>query len=65
VSEGGDYVLTVKDNQPRLFEDVQEAFLKALDNDFEGLQHDTYQTRGKGHGRQEARCYYPGTKVPH
>jgi predicted transposase YbfD/YdcC len=58
VGEGGDYVLTVKDNQPHLFEDVQEAFLKALDNDFEGLQHDTYRTRGKGHGRQEARCYH-------
>jgi predicted transposase YbfD/YdcC len=58
VSGGGDYVLTVKDNQPHLFEDVQEAFLKALDNDFEGLQHDTYQTKEKGHGRQEARCYH-------
>lgn len=58
VSGGGDYVLTVKDNQPHLFEDVQQAFLKALDNDFEGLQHDSYQTKDKGHGRQEARCYH-------
>src|SRR3954452_23555346 len=58
VGGGGDYVLTVKDNQPHLFEDIQEAFLKALDDDFAGLQHDSYRTREKGHRREETRCYH-------
>jgi predicted transposase YbfD/YdcC len=58
VAGGGDYVLTVKDNQPHLLADIQEAFLKALDHDFAGLQHDSYRTKEKGHGRQETRWYH-------
>ncbi len=58
VAGGGDYVLTVKDNQPNLFADIQECFGEALDNDFEGLAHSTFQTEDKGHGRREARCYH-------
>ena len=59
VGGGGDYVLTVKDNQPHLFEDIQEAFLKALDDDFAGLQHDNYRTREKGHGREDSNLRPP------
>lgn len=58
VDGGGDYALAVKDNQPHLFDDIQEQFTQALDDDFAGLQHDTYQTKEKGHGRQETRCYH-------
>src|SRR3954470_3873170 len=58
VGGGGDYVLTVKDNQPHLLEDIQECVAQALDNDFEGLKHDSYETREKGHGREETRCYH-------
>jgi predicted transposase YbfD/YdcC len=54
---GGDYVLTVKDNQPTLLEDIQEAFQYALDNKFAGLEYDEHETREKGHGRQERRSY--------
>jgi predicted transposase YbfD/YdcC len=57
VDQGGHYALTVKDNQEHLFEDIQESFLKALDSDFAGLDHDTYETRERGHGREEYRCY--------
>jgi len=57
VAGGGDFVLTVKDNQPTLLARLQAAFANALENDFAGLQHDHYQTEERGHGRQETRCY--------
>jgi len=55
--QGGDYILTVKDNQPTLLADIQQAFVQAGEKNFAGLEHDTYETRGKGHGREEYRCY--------
>ena len=54
---GGQYVLTVKDNQPQLLEDIQHAFARAFDTGFAGLDHDTYTTEERGHGRHERRCY--------
>jgi predicted transposase YbfD/YdcC len=57
VDQGGHYALTVKDNQPHLLEDIQAAFAKAFDTDFAGVEHDTSETRDRGHGRIEYRCY--------
>jgi predicted transposase YbfD/YdcC len=57
VERGGDYVLTVKENQPHLLEDIQQSFVDASENDFEGLEYDTFETREKGHGREEFRSY--------
>jgi predicted transposase YbfD/YdcC len=57
VERGGHYALVVKDNQEHLHDDIRAAFSKALDNNFAGLEHDTYETRGRGHGRTEYRCY--------
>jgi predicted transposase YbfD/YdcC len=57
VDQGGDYILTVKDNQPHLLEDIQQAFMDAAEIDFRGMEHDTYETRERGHGRDEYRCY--------
>jgi predicted transposase YbfD/YdcC len=57
VDAGGHYALTVKDNQQRLREDIQQAFTQALDADFAGWEHDTYAKRERGHGREEYRCY--------
>src|SRR5712692_3757738 len=54
---GGDYVLTVKDNQPTLLEDIQRCFTQAFDTDFSGLKHDQYETKDRGHGRLERRYY--------
>jgi predicted transposase YbfD/YdcC len=54
---GGDYVLSVKDNQPTLLEDIQNTFTKAIDSNFADLSHDTYETNEKGHGREERRHY--------
>jgi predicted transposase YbfD/YdcC len=57
VELGGDYVLPVKDNQPALLADIQECFAKAAEDDFANVQHDTYQTEERGHGREEKRHY--------
>lgn len=57
IERGGDYILTVKDNQEHLLADIQQSLLDACDRDFADLEHDTYATRERGHGRDEYRCY--------
>lgn len=57
VAGGGDYILTVKDNQPGLLADIQTCFERALDVDLAGWDHDTYETKQRGHGRDEYRQY--------
>ena len=57
VAQGGDYILTVKENQEHLLADIQQALIDAWEKDFAGLEHDTYETRERGHGREEYRCY--------
>lgn len=56
IREGeGDYVLAVKQNQPKLYEQVEGAISEALEGDTKDL--DEHQTIEKGHGRQETRTY--------
>ncbi len=57
VAGGGDYVLTVKDNQEHLRADIEACFIKAYDHDCQGIRYETYETVEKGHGRQEKRIY--------
>jgi predicted transposase YbfD/YdcC len=57
IDGGGDYVLTVKDNQENLRADIQQALLAACEQDFAGLRHDTWESHERGHGREEYRCY--------
>jgi predicted transposase YbfD/YdcC len=57
VDGGGDYLLTAKDNQPTLASDIQNCFEKAAEQDFVGVNHDTYTTEESGHGRKETRHY--------
>jgi predicted transposase YbfD/YdcC len=57
VDKKADYLLTVKDNQPTLRANLEAYFEKALENDFAGLQHSSYETEDKSHGRKETRCY--------
>jgi predicted transposase YbfD/YdcC len=52
---GGDYVLTVKDNQPNLLADIQECLNEAFEADNPRLEE--FQSEDKGHGRVEKRCY--------
>ncbi len=57
VAQGGDYILTVKENQEHLLADVQQTLIDAWEKDYAGLEHDTWETRERGHGREEYRCY--------
>lgn len=57
VRRGADYVLTVKDNQPNLLADIQDALAEAFETNFAGLDYDTYEKRERGHGREECRSY--------
>jgi predicted transposase YbfD/YdcC len=54
---GGDYILTAKDNQEHLADDIRAVLTRAFDPNFAGLDHDTYTTRERGHGREEYRWY--------
>jgi predicted transposase YbfD/YdcC len=56
IREGdGDYVLAVKQNQPTLYEQVEQAIGAGLEQDTSDL--DEHQTVEAGHGRQETRTY--------
>ena len=55
VEGGGDYVLPVKENQPNLHADILESMIEAQEHDFEGWEHDRYQSEEQGHGRWERR----------
>jgi predicted transposase YbfD/YdcC len=57
IDQGGDYILTVKENQEHLLADIQRALFGADENGFAGQEHDTYETQERGHGRQEYRRY--------
>jgi len=59
---GGDYVLAVKQNQPTLSEQVEEAVGAGLKQDTAAV--DVHQTVEAGHGRHETRTYviFPATE---
>ena len=50
-----DYLLAVKENQGRLYDDVRDLFEGAEEYDFEGVPYDFARTLNKGHGRLETR----------
>jgi predicted transposase YbfD/YdcC len=52
---GADYILAVKENQPTLYAQVQEAIAEELEQDAEDI--DEHKTMETGHGRQETRTY--------
>jgi len=55
IEAGADYVLTVKDNQPHLLEDISFFFDLAQQNEFAKVDHDYHRTVNGGHGRIETR----------
>ena len=64
VNGGGDCVIAVKDNQPKLLASIQTFFLDHLERDLEDLRHRYHETLEDGHGRIDERSYYLA-KVPH
>ena len=64
VNGGGDFVITVKDNQPKLREAIQTYFARHLEHDLEDLKYRSHETSETAHGRIDERSYFL-TKVPH
>ena len=59
IREGkGDYVLSVKENQGRLFEDLQQCFEEGLACDFVDMKHSSYEVVYEGHGRVETQLVH-------
>jgi predicted transposase YbfD/YdcC len=63
VGNEGDFVIAVKDNQPKLKAAIETHFAEQIDRDFEDLRYRTHETTDKGHGRIDERAYYL-TKTP-
>jgi len=58
VAAEADYVLAVKDNQPKLCEQVRNFFSEQLEDDLTSVPHRRCETHEKGHGREDDRYYY-------
>jgi len=56
--QGADYVLAVKDNQPKLAESIRDFFVTGQAADWAPVRHDYYETTEKDHGRIEVRRYF-------
>lgn len=63
VAGGGDGILAVKDNQPKLHAALGAFFSEQIENDFEDLHYRAYESRDDRHGRIDERTYYI-TKTP-
>jgi predicted transposase YbfD/YdcC len=63
VKGGGDCVIAVKDNQPKLLAAIQTFFLDRLERGLEDLRYRYHETLEVGHGRIDERSYYLA-KVP-
>jgi predicted transposase YbfD/YdcC len=58
VANRGDFVIAVKDNQPKLKAAVEAFFHEQIERDFEDLQYRRYETHDAGHGRIDERAYF-------
>jgi len=58
VGAKADYVLAVKDNQPKLCEAIRDFFTDHLEDDLKQVSHRRHETHEKGHGRTDDRYYY-------
>ncbi len=63
VDAKGDYVLAVKDNQPKLHKAVQKIFSDQREDELLRMPHRQHQTRDQGHGRSDER-HYVLVKIP-
>ena len=56
INGGGNYAITLKENQPTLHKEAVKSFQELKERNFEGV--DCYDESSRGHGRQERRTYY-------
>lgn len=57
VDKGGEYVFALKDNHPKLLEQVTATFEHEGKSNFKHVAHSVHVTREKSHGRIETRRY--------
>ena len=55
---GGDYVLALKENHEKLYQEVAQLFVDGLEEDFAAHDHRSHHTRDTNHGRTEERHYH-------
>jgi predicted transposase YbfD/YdcC len=56
ITEGqADFIIAVKDNQPKLFDAVTSSFAAATETDVANAEMDITETENAGHGRRETR----------
>lgn len=58
IAQGGDYVLAVKENQPKLYAEIDEFFSEQLEDDCRSVPCRRFESHEKGHGREDDRYYY-------
>ncbi len=63
VAHKGDYVLAVKDNQPKLHRAIQETFSDQREEEFLRMSRREHHTHENSHGRDDER-YYALVKIP-
>ena len=63
VDGGGDFVISLKDNQPKLRESIEAYFEKHLELDLVDLKYRSHETSESAHGRIDERSYYL-TRIP-
>jgi len=63
VAHNGDYVLAVKDNQPKLHRAIQEIFSDQREDEFLRMSRRQHHTHENSHGRDDER-YYALVKIP-
>lgn len=54
IDQGGDYVLAVKENQPKLYEEIEQLEQAVLEKEYAGCS--SYGEEERSHGRQESRA---------
>ena len=64
VAKDADYVLALKDNQPTLYEQVSDYFLKQLEKDGPNSKLRRHRQVEKGHGRTETRDTFVAPATP-
>jgi predicted transposase YbfD/YdcC len=57
VERGGHYLLTVKDNQQHLREDIEHCIGQVVEQGVKGRDYHTHEQVERGHGREETRSY--------
>ena len=64
VAGGGDFVIAVKGNQPKLAEAIGALVGRHLDGEPGALRHRGHETTGHGHGRRDERYYFVARVPP-